>query len=127
MKLVCFYIDKQASIVHERSTSPQRLPGARLCSASGKLRRWLTPWKVGSNATRLWVEAKFEQALFLLKDKVVKVTINLLAGLSLTGFVPVVIQRRDMHHGVNAHRVRVPDWLDRDLRVGALIGDILPW
>jgi len=79
MKLGCVYINKQASIVRERPARPQGLSGVRLCSASGKLRRWLTPWKVDSNATCLWVEAKREQAFFLLADKVVEVTINLLA------------------------------------------------
>ena len=79
MKLSCFYIDKQASIVGELPTRPQTLPGVHLCSASGKLRRWLTLWKVHGDASRLWVEAKFEQSLFLLNDKVIEVTINLLA------------------------------------------------
>jgi hypothetical protein len=73
------YINKQASIVYERPARPQSLPGVRLGSASGKLRRWLTLWKVDSNATCLWVEAKLEQAFFLLGDKVGEVTINLLA------------------------------------------------
>ena len=39
MKPSCFYIDKQASIVGELPARPQSLPGVRLCSASGKLRR----------------------------------------------------------------------------------------
>jgi hypothetical protein len=79
VKLSCFYFDKRASIVHELPARPQRLPGVRLCSTSGKLRRWLTLWKVDSNPTCLWVDAKLEQAFFLLGDKVVEVSINLLA------------------------------------------------
>ncbi len=79
MKLSCFHIDKQASIMGERPARLQGLPGVRLCSTSGKLRRWLTPWKVDRNAPCLWVEAKFEQSLFLLNDKVIEVPINLFA------------------------------------------------
>jgi hypothetical protein len=60
MKLSCFYIGKQASIVRESPARPSGLPGDRPYSTSGKLRRWLTLWKVHSNATCLWVEAKLE-------------------------------------------------------------------
>jgi hypothetical protein len=79
MKLSCLCIGKQASIVRECPARPQGLSGVRHGSASGKLRRRFTLWVVHSNATRLWVEAKLEQAFFLLGDKVVEVTINLLA------------------------------------------------
>jgi hypothetical protein len=78
-KRSCFHIDKQAAIVGERPARPHSLPGVRLGSASGKLRRWLTLWKVHGDAPRLWVEAKLEQALFLLNDKVIEVALNLLA------------------------------------------------
>ena len=79
MKLSCFYSDKQAAIVGALPARPHSLPGVRLGSALGKLRRWLTLWKVHGDAPRLWVEAKFEQALFLLNDKVIEVPLNLLA------------------------------------------------
>jgi hypothetical protein len=79
MKLSCFYIDKQAAIVGELPARPQSLPGVRLCNTLGKLRRCLTLWKGHGDAPRLWVEAKFEQSLFLLNDKVIEVALNLLA------------------------------------------------
>ena len=71
-------VNTQSCSLAGNGTVPSTWPGIRLCGASEILRCWLTLWKVDRNAPCLWVDPQQEQSLFLLGDKVVEVTINLL-------------------------------------------------